>query len=206
MGLYSEYVAPHLINWACGLEQISHERARIVSQASGTVLEVGFGGGRNLPFYDVSRVSKLYAANPPDGFLKLSEKAKETSPVPIEFAASPAEALPFENETVDTAVLTFTLCSVGDAMRSLEELRRVLKPSGSLLVIEHGRSSDPRMAKWQDRINPFWRPIGAGCNINRPIKQLVTFAGFETDNLEQHYMGGRPSPAGFLTTGLAKKR
>lgn len=206
MGLYRRHIAPRLINWACGAEPISEERARFVPEAGGVVVEVGFGGGRNLAHYDRSRVKHIIAANPDDGFLRFSRNAAAGADLPVEVVAAPAEDLPLNNASADTAVLTFTLCSVDDALRSLSELRRVLKPSGRMIVIEHGRSDEAGIARWQDRINPVWRVIGAGCNINRDVRALLEGSGFTTEPLKTHYMPDAPKPMGFITCGIVAKR
>ena len=205
MGLYRRHIAPHLINYACGAEPVDKERGGLVPEAEGVVIEVGVGGGRNLPHYDPARVKRIIGANPADGFLRFSERAADDALLPVEVIAAPAENLPLEDASADTAVLTFTLCSVDDALKSLSELRRVLKPSGRMIVIEHGRSDEPRVARWQDRINPIWRAIGAGCNINRDVRALLLKSGFTTDTLKTHYMPDTPKPMGFITCGIVEK-
>jgi ubiquinone/menaquinone biosynthesis C-methylase UbiE len=138
------------------------------------------------------------------GFLKLGRERRGRSPVPLEVIQAPAEALPLPNETIDTAVITYTLCSVDDPAQALREVRRVLKPGGRVLFLEHGLSSDADVATWQRRLNPIWRRLAVGCNLTRPVQQLLDEAGFTIRRIEHYYLDGAPRPMGFLCQGMAE--
>ena len=178
MGLYARYLGPRFVRCLCSSEDISAERAEIVPLARGTILEIGFGPGLNLPFYDPDLVERVIGVDPNLSFLRLGAEAQGRARIPLEVIRAPAEDLPLGDASIDTALVTYTLCSVADPMRSLRELRRVLKPEGRVLFLEHGLSSDPRVARWQHRLNPIWRPLAVGCNLTRPVIGLLEAAGF----------------------------
>jgi ubiquinone/menaquinone biosynthesis C-methylase UbiE len=186
------------------MEAIANERERVVPQASGVVLEIGIGPGLNLPLYDPDRVTRVIGVDPIAGFLKLGWERHRRSPVPLEIIQAPAEKLPLEDASVDTAVITYTLCSVDDPAQALREVRRVLKPSGRVLFLEHGLSSDAGVATWQHRLNPIWRRIAVGCNLTRPVQKLLDEAGFTIRRIEHYYLDGAPRPVGFLCQGVAE--
>jgi ubiquinone/menaquinone biosynthesis C-methylase UbiE len=204
MGLYARYLGPRFVRCLCSSDDISAERAKIVPLARGTVLEIGFGPGLNLPFYDPGLVERVIGVDPNDGFLSLGEEAWSQARIPLEIIRASAEALPLSDESVDTALVTYTLCSVDDPMRSLRELRRVLKPDGRILFLEHGLSSDPGVARWQYRLNPIWRPLAVGCNLTRPVIRLLAESGFAVEEAEEYYLQGVPRAVGFLSRGTAR--
>jgi ubiquinone/menaquinone biosynthesis C-methylase UbiE len=173
-----------------------------VPQASGVVLEIGFGPGLNLSHYDPGKIERVIGVDPNEGFLRLGSGARP--PVPMEVFRAPAEAIPLPDDVADTAIVTYTLCSVEDPARALGEVRRVLKPGGRVLFVEHGRASEAGVARWQDRLTPLWRRLAVGCNLNRPVVGLLQEAGFGIEVLDQHYLRATPRPIGFLSCGSAR--
>ncbi len=204
MGFYARHIGPRFVSCLCSMEAIANERERVVPQASGVVLEIGIGPGLNLPLYDPDRVTRVIGVDPIAGFLKLGWERHRRSPVPLEIIQAPAEKLPLEDASVDTAVITYTLCSVQDPAEALREVRRVLKPNGRVLFLEHGLSSDAGVATWQHRLNPIWRRLAVGCNLTRPVQQLLDEAGFTIRRIKHYYLDGAPRPVGFLCQGVAE--
>jgi SAM-dependent methyltransferase len=204
VGIYSRYIGPKVVSCLCSMEDISAERERVVPLASGIVLEIGIGPGLNLPFYNPELVTKVIGVDPNAAFLSLGEERREASLVPLEVIRAPAEALPLEDNSVDTAVVTYTLCSVDDPLQALKEIRRVLKPEGRMLFLEHGLSPEPDVARWQYRLNPIWRSLAVGCNLTRPVAELLRQAGFTFQNLDEYYLDGAPRTIGFHCRGIAQ--
>ncbi len=202
MGFYDRHVLPHLINLACGAKPIRYQRRKIVPQAEGRVLEIGIGSGLNLPFYDPTRVEKLWGLEPAAEIRRMAEKAAVGLPFDVEFIGLPGEAIPLDDCSVDTVVTTYTLCTIPDAVAALREMRRVLKPGGRLLFAEHGRAPDESVCRWQDRLTPMWRRIGGGCHLNRDMPDLLRQGGFSVDRLETMYIPG-PRPMSFNYWGAA---
>jgi len=178
------------------------ERARLVSLASGTVLEVGIGSGLNLPFYGPG-VTRLYAVDPSVALCRLGRRRVKDARFPVEFLAASGEHIPLEDAMADTVVTTWSLCTIPDSARALGEIRRVLKPGGRLIFIEHGRAPDPGVEAWQRRLNPMWRRLAGGCNMNRQIDDLIVGAGFRITRIERGY-GGGPKLLGYLYKGVAE--
>ena len=181
MGLYSETIFPWLLDKALGHPNIMRRRQALVSQASGDVLEIGFGSGATLPFYDPAKVSSLTVVEPSEGMNRRAADQLAASPVPIRSVPGAGERLPFDDASFDTVVCCLTLCSVQDVGQVLAQVRRVLKPGGAFLFMEHVLSDDPDRQRWQQRLNPVQRVVGVGCNLNRPSAQLVAAAGFRLD-------------------------
>lgn len=203
MGFYARHIGPRFVSCLCSMEGITAEREKVVPQASGVVLEIGIGPGLNLPLYDPSRVTRVIGVDPIAGFLSLGHERHRRSPVPLEIIEAPAEALPLADDFIDTAVITYTLCSVEDPVQALREVRRVLKPKGRVLFLEHGLSSDAGVASWQRRLNPIWRKLAVGCNLTRPVEKLLDDAGFTIQRIESYYLDGAPRPVGFQCQGIA---
>ncbi len=203
MGIYSRYFGPKFVSCLCSAENIAAERERIVPLASGVVLEIGMGPGLNLPFYNPEIVTKVIGVDPSNAFLSLGEERRQASLIPLEIIQAPAEDIPLEDGSVDTAVITYTLCSVEDPMQALREVRRVLKPEGRVLFLEHGLSPELTVARWQHRLNPIWRKLAVGCNLNRPIADLLKQAGFQLQSVDEYYLASTPRPVGFLCRGIA---
>lgn len=190
MGLYAKYILPRLIDSAMGDRPIMRQRQKIVPLAKGKVLEIGMGSGRNLPFYDAGQLEKLYGLEPSAPLQAMARKAAEAAGLQPELIDSGAEEIPLASDSIDTVLVTYTLCSIAEVERALAEMHRVLKSSGTLLFCEHGRAPDASVRRWQDRLNPLWRHIAGGCNMNRDIPQLLKSHGFKLHNLEQLYLPG----------------
>ena len=203
MGLYRRHVLPRLVDRLCGLENVAELRAAVVPLARGVVLEVGFGTGLNLPWYDPARVERLIAVEPAEEMLARSRDRARATPFPIETLALDGERIRLETASVDSVVVTFTLCTIADPRRALEGMRRVLRPGGQLLFCEHGLAPDERVARWQRRVNPVWRRVFGGCHLDRDVPALLAASGFRLDELATAWLGGGPRIATFTYRGAA---
>jgi SAM-dependent methyltransferase len=199
MGFYVRHVLPRMLDFTMRQKVLRPFRERLVGAAEGRVLEIGLGSGLNLPLYG-GNVRYLIGLEPSPELLRLARRIAPA--VPIELVESSAEALPLENRSLDTVVTTWTLCTIPDAGRALREARRVLRPGGSLLFVEHGRAPEPGVARWQDRLDPIWCRIAGGCHLNRQIDALVREAGFRIDRLQTSRLPG-PRTHTFLYEGRA---
>jgi len=204
MGLYEKYVVPRVINCACGAKPIAYQRKKVVPMCEGTVLEIGIGTGFNLPYYDGAKVSKLIGLDPSEQSWKLAGERAAHLPFPVEFIGLPGEQIPLEDKSVDTVLVTFSLCTIPDPAKALEGMRRVLKPGGKLIFCEHGAAPDADVARWQDRINPVWKVLFGGCNLNRKIPNIIEGSGFRIDDLQTMYLPSTPRFAGFNYWGVAQ--
>lgn len=191
MGLYARYVFPRLMEWTLGRERYQQERRAALASAQGEVLEIGFGTGLNLPHYP-DAVTRLTIVDLAELLPARVAERIANARFPVERARLDAERLPFADARFDCVVSTWTLCSIPDPVAALREVRRVLRPKGAYLFLEHGRSDDSRVARWQDRLNPLQRVVACGCNINRPIDALVRAAGLAPARLERYVMRGEP--------------
>lgn len=203
MSFYEDKILPHCIDRACSLSRIMNKRSRVVPRARGRVLEVGMGSGTNLRFYDPERVELVYGLEPSTGMRRKAAKNLEQAPVPVEWLDLPGEQAPLDDDSVDTVLLTFTLCSIGDWRAALSEMHRVLKPQGTLLFCEHGRAPEAGVQRWQDRLTPIWKRIGGGCHLNRPMNELITEGGFQITELDAEYLDQTPKFVGYLYSGEA---
>lgn len=203
MGLYASYVFAPFMEWSLRRDDIEALRERIVSQATGDVLEIGFGTGLNLPYYtaNVRRLTLLDSAELLSR--RVAKRIESCRAGGIERIFNTAERLPLEDASLDCVVSTLTLCTIRDVSAALREIRRVLRPGGRLLLFEHGRSEDPRIARWQDRLNPLQRLVACGCNLNRPIERLVAEAGFDATSLARERLDGVPSVLAEIYVGGA---
>lgn len=202
MGLYNKYVLPRVVHFACGLKPNMRQRQKVVPHAHGRVLEVGIGSGLNLPYYDVTKVSKLWGLDPSPAMTRMARQAADALPFQVEFIGLPGEEIPLEDDSVDSVVLTYTLCTIPDAEAALRQISRVLRPGGELIFCEHGAAPDARVRRWQDRLNPVWRRLGGGCNLNRPIPTIIESGGFRITSLDTMYLPGW-RPASFNYWGCA---
>ncbi|MDE0855604.1 MAG: class I SAM-dependent methyltransferase [Nevskia sp.] len=202
MNLYDRYLLPTLIDLLCGIKPVQRQRAKIVPLARGRVLEIGIGTGRNLPFYDKSRLQQLYGLDPAPQMHHKARQRMQAAGLQVELLDLPAEKIPMPDASFDTVVSTFTLCSIPDVVTALREMRRVLKPGGRLLFCEHGTAPDASVRRWQDRLTPLWKPIAGGCHLNRDIPALLCEAGFHIDAMEQLYLPG-PRPLTYNYWGSA---
>jgi ubiquinone/menaquinone biosynthesis C-methylase UbiE len=204
MGLYEKHVVPHIINCACGTKPIRYQRKKVVPQAEGTVLEIGIGTGFNLPYYDPARVTRVIGLDPSEASWKLAGERARNLPFPVEFVGLPGEQIPLDDNSVDTVLVTFSLCTIPDPVKALEGMRRVLKPSGKLVFCEHGAAPDESVLKWQNRIDPVWSTLFGGCHLNRRIPSLIESAGFRIGELQTMYLPSTPRIAGFNYWGTAQ--
>lgn len=200
-GFYERRILPRLLDLAMRGKEATRFRARLVPQARGVTLEVGVGSGLNLPFYG-ERVERLLAVDPSEELLRMARKRARGAAIPVELMAHSGEALPLADASVDTVVITFALCTIPDPGKALREARRVLKPSGELLFAEHGLAPDESVRRWQRRLNPLWRRVAGGCNLDRSIDELIAAAGFRFAGLETEYAKG-PRPMSYVYLGRA---
>lgn len=200
---YEEKILPHVINCACGMEDIMQQRRKVVPQAEGRVLEVGMGSGLNLPLYDTDKVEFVWGLEPSEGMRRKAQANIAASPVEVKWLGLPGEEIPLEDDSADTVVLTYALCTIPGWEQALQQMRRVLKPGGHLLFSEHGLAPDESVRKWQNRLNGFWGKMAGGCNINRPIDEYIRRGGFEITSLESGYLAG-PKIASYMYWGVAR--
>jgi ubiquinone/menaquinone biosynthesis C-methylase UbiE len=193
MSWYEEKVLPRLINVACSSKPAHKQREKVVPRASGDVLEIGFGSGLNLAHYDQNKVRRIWGLEPSEGMRRLAEKPIANSGLDVELIDLPGEEIPLEDNSVDTVLITFTLCTIPEAATALDGMRRVLKPGGQLLFSEHGKAPDANVVKWQDRMNPVWKKVSGGCNMNRDIPALLGAAGLEIQDDNRMYVPGLKS-------------
>jgi ubiquinone/menaquinone biosynthesis C-methylase UbiE len=190
MSFYDDRVLPHLINLACGSKPARKQREKVVPLAAGDVLEIGFGSGLNLPWYDPGKVRRIWALEPAPGMRKLAQKNIEASGLEVELIDLPGEEIPLDPDSVDSVVITYTLCTIPDVHAALAGVRRVLRPGGRLFYCEHGKAPDAGVHAWQNRLNPAWRRFAGGCNMNRDIPALLNDAGFEIEEDNRMYVPG----------------
>ena len=204
MGLYAKYVLPGIIDLAMRNKETTRLRAKWIPRARGTVLEIGIGSGRNLPFYS-SAVSRVYGVDPSRELQGFAHKKQAIDPNRMEFLTQSAEEpIPLANGSVDTAVVTWTLCSIPDPAKALLQVKRVLKDDGRLIFVEHGHAPDHGVALWQDKLTPLWRRIGVGCHLNRRVEEIIADAGLQIRELETEYLRG-PRPMTYTYQGIAQK-
>jgi ubiquinone/menaquinone biosynthesis C-methylase UbiE len=202
MGLYNDYILPHVINLSMRNSELLTYRRRLLSRAQGRALEIGIGSGLNLPHYSPS-VEEIVGLEPSSRLLAMARRSAGSCKLPVTLIPGRAEAIPVDSQSFDTVVTTWTLCSIPDAMEALREMRRVLKPDGQLLFVEHGLAPEANVRRWQHRLTPLWTKIGGGCHLNRAIRALIEGAGFEITKLETGYAKG-PKPMTFLYEGCAR--
>ncbi len=205
MSFYEDRILPHIIDCACSMGQVMKLRSEVVPRARGRVLEVGMGSAINLQFYRADQVEMVYGLEPSEGMRRKARPNLEKSPVTVEWLDLPGEKIPLEKDSVDTVLLTFTLCTIPDWHAALEQMWRVLKPGGELLFLEHGESPDERTRKWQHRITPGWKKLAGGCHLNRHIADLIRQGGFQIEELENLYIPRAPRIAGYIYKGRAIK-
>lgn len=202
MGAYDRYLLPYLIDCACGMKAVQRERAALIPRASGRVLEVGIGTGRNLPFYDRTRLGSLCGLDPAAQMHRLARRRAAQAQLEVELLDLPAEKIPADDGSFDTVVSTFTLCTISDAAQALREMRRVLKPGGHLLFCEHGLAPDQSVRRWQHRLTPLWKPLAGGCHLDRDIAGLLEAGGFRVVDMQRRYLPG-PRAMTYVYSGSA---
>jgi ubiquinone/menaquinone biosynthesis C-methylase UbiE len=190
MSIYQEKVLPYLVDLVCSSKSASKQRKKVVPYAEGEVLEVGVGSGLNFPFYDVQKITKIWALETSKGMQVLAKKAPRDPCLNIEFITLSSEELPFDEASIDTIVITYVLCTIPDVRIALQQMFKVLKPGGKLLFSEHGRAPDANIKFLQNLVNPFWRRVAGGCNLNRHIPNLLKEAGFILQKDERMYLPG----------------
>ena len=204
MSFYDRHILPKLLNWACGTKPVRRQRQKVVPLAEGRVLEIGIGSGLNLPYYDPEKVERVIGLDPAEEMLAYARRRSETLPFAVEYLVLDGENIPLQGRSVDTVLVTYTLCTIPDAIAALEGMRRVLKPGGRLIFCEHGKAPDESVLRWQRRLNPIWNRIGGGCNLDRDIPAMIEAAGFRIDTLDSMYLPGAPRFAGFNYWGSAR--
>ena len=203
--LYDRYVLPKLLKCGCASPPVMKQRAKVVPQAAGRVLELGVGMGLNLDFYDPARVESVTGVDPSPELRAAAQAAPRDPRLVVRVEDGTAEALPFDDASFDCVVCTFTLCSVRSPAQALAEARRVLKPGGRFLFCEHGLAPDPGVAKWQRRIEPVWKAIAGGCRLTRPVTSAIAAAGFEIRRQDSMYLPRTPRFAGWTEWGEAAR-
>jgi ubiquinone/menaquinone biosynthesis C-methylase UbiE len=203
MPIYQHRILPHLINFAMKSKEIAQLRAAHVSDAQGVVVEVGIGSGLNLPFYS-HKVTRVHGFDPSTELLAMAREKAAAAPFPVDLRNQDASRIPLDEGSADTLVMTWTLCSIVDPSAALREMRRVLKPGGTFIFVEHGESPDWKVRKWQNRLTPLWRRLGGGCHLNRKIDDLVRDAGFDILALRTEYLPG-PRALTFMYEGRATR-
>jgi ubiquinone/menaquinone biosynthesis C-methylase UbiE len=203
VGFYLDHVVPRITNAMMNRADLRPIRDRVAAGLAGEVLEVGFGSGLNVPHYPHA-VSRVLAVDPARAGRRLAAARLAVSPVPVEFAGLDGEELPWPDARFDHALITWTLCTIPDPGRALAEIYRVLRPGGALHFAEHGRSPDPAVARWQDRLTPLQRRIAGGCHLGRPIRQLIADSGLQVIRMDNYYVQG-PKAFGYTFEGRAAK-
>lgn len=190
MSFYEDRVLPRLVNFACGTRPMRKQREKIVPRAYGDVLEIGFGGGLNLPYYDRSKVRRVFGLEPSAGMRRSAAANVAASDIDVVLIDLPGEEIPLETNSVDSVLVTYTLCTIPDPQAALEGMRRVLRPRGHLFFCEHGKAPDADVFKWQQRLNSGWRRVAGGCNMDRDIPALLGDAGFDIEDDNRRYIPG----------------
>lgn len=205
MGLYEKYILPKITEFLCSGKPIMYQRKKVVPLAKGRVLEIGIGSGLNLQFYDSSNVEYIWGLDISAQMRKMAEKRAKSIQFKVEFIDQSGNEIPLESNSVDTVLVTYTLCTIPDVGQALSEMSRVLMPGGELIFCEHGLAPDKDVRRWQNLMNPIWRRMGGGCNLNRPIPNLIEQGGFKINNIETMYIPGW-KPASFNYWGSAVQR
>lgn len=205
MGWYDNKLLPRLVSLACGTKPVRKQREKIVPLAEGNVLEIGFGAGANLPYYDRRKVRRIWGLEPSEGMRNLARKGLAQTELDIELIDLPGEQIPLDADSVDTVLVTYTLCTIPDVREALSGMRRVLRPGGRLLFCEHGKAPDRSVARWQHRVNPFWSRVAGGCNINRDVPGIIGGSGFDIVEDNRMYIPG-PRIMSYNYWGVARIR
>ncbi len=203
MNLYDKYLLPKIVDWTCKQKPNMRQREKVIPLAKGNVLEIGIGSGLNLPMYKKENIDHLTGIDPSIEMWDANVVDTQNLPFDFDFIKAFAENIPADNNSFDSVVTTYTLCTIPDTKKALAEIRRILKPNGQLIFCEHGRAPDKIVRKWQNMINPIWKRLGGGCNLNRDIQTIIGENGFKINNLETMYIPGW-KPASFNYWGTAK--
>jgi ubiquinone/menaquinone biosynthesis C-methylase UbiE len=203
MGFYSDVILPCLCHLAMRNRRLMPYRERVIDAAEGRVLEIGIGSGLNLPLYRPT-VREVLGLEPVPRLIAMARSAAHGAAIPVQLIEASAEAIPLEDHCIDTVVMTWTLCTIPDSRAALSELRRVLKPTGRLLFVEHGLAADENVRRWQNRLTPAWRYFSGGCHLNRPVQKMIEQSGFRLERIKTGYMPG-PRPMSFIYEGSAQR-
>lgn len=199
---YDRHILPYLIELTCGNKAVSEQREKVVPLARGRVLEVGIGTGLNMPHYDKSKVEKIIGLDPALHMHRLARRRIARAGLPVELIGLSAEKIPLDDASIDTVLVTYTLCTIPDPVAALKEMHRVLAPGGKLIFCEHGRAPDESVRRWQDRLTPYWKKFTGGCHLNRDIPAILAEAGFQCRDMQSMYFPG-PRPLTFNYWGDA---
>ena len=205
MGFYDDRVLPHIINVVMNNEQTRETRARVCGELAGEVVEIGFGTGHNLPFIP-AQVTRLRAVEPSGRSVELAAQRIAGAPFPVEVVGLDGQKLPLDDASTDHVLCTWSLCTIPDPIAAVREMRRVLRPGGSLHFVEHGRAPEDNIRRWQNRLNGMWQHIAGGCNLNRDIPAIIETGGFDVVRMDNYYGKGEPKPVGYLYEGVATPR
>ena len=200
---YEKFVLPKVLDVCCSTKPITYQRNKIVPNAEGTILEIGIGSGLNIPYYQKSNIKKIYGLDPSPELCEMAKKAAHNNEIKIDFLIEGAEEIKLPSQSIDTVLITYTLCSIPNPNDALKEMKRVLKHDGKILFCEHGAAPDLNVFKWQNRINPLWGKLFGGCNINRDIPSIILNSGFKINKLEQMYLPSTPKIVGYNYWGSA---
>lgn len=203
-GFYSTHIGPRVVHTLCAAAPIQSQRQRVIPRATGRVLEIGIGSGLNLPHYRSEQVEEIVGVDPDGSMLRLGQKRRDACSIPLNLISQSAETLPLDGQSIDTLVLTYTLCSIPNPLQALAEARRVLKPDGIVLMCEHGAAGSKSTARWQNRVDRTWSRIALGCHLNRNPADLLRQSGFEFETLEQFVLKPFPSLVGTHYLGTAR--
>jgi ubiquinone/menaquinone biosynthesis C-methylase UbiE len=201
---YERHVLPWLVDLACSVRPVRRQRRKVVPLAKGRVLEIGIGTGLNLEHYDKARIELVVGLDPGLEMHPQARRRSRRAAIEVELVGLSAERIPYDDGSFDTVLVTYSLCTIGDPLSALKEMRRVLRPGGRLIFCEHGRAPDARVRRWQERLTPLWSTLAGGCHLDRDIPRLLAQAGFRSDDMQQMYLPGpRPLTYNYWGTAVA---